>query len=269
MTVDAHTHIFPDALAAKAIPSLEATAKLKTVFDGTADGLIALMDSENIDMSFVLNTVTNERQVGNVNAFALETIKKHGDRLIPFCSLHPLTPDPKKELMRLSDAGIRGIKLHPDYVGYDIDSEEYAPLLGAICELGKPVVIHAGFDPVSPSHAHASPDAILRVLARFGGIKLIAAHFGGMMMWDEVAEKLCGKPVMFDTAFCCARTGMTRAIAEKLLDRHPHDMILFGSDAPWARPSEVLGFLAELGLSESSCELILHGNAEALIAGQR
>lgn len=139
-----------------------------------------------------------------------------------------------------------------------------APLLSAITELGMPLVIHAGFDPYSPGVIHASPDMILRVLARYPGITLIAAHLGGIRVWDEVYEKLCGRELYFDTAFCCERTGLTRGQAKRIFDAHPRERILFGSDAPWATPSEVLGFVKSVVTDGETLEMITHGNAERL-----
>lgn len=264
MIIDLHTHIFPDALAPRAIASLQLTAGIPVVFDGTAGGLLGLMQQDGVDYSAVLNTVTNVKQTDKVNAFALATKDAHPS-LIPFCSLHPLCENPLETLKALKDSGIKAMKLHPDYVGIEIDDDRMAPLLDAASELKMPVVIHAGYDPVSPEKVHASPDAICRALDRYPELILIAAHLGGISFWDEVADKLCGKNLYFDTAFCCERIGITVEQGKKIFDRHPHEKILFGSDAPWASPSEVLDFIYKLGLPEKSLELVLHKNAERLL----
>ncbi len=264
MIIDFHTHIFPDALAPRAIASLQFTAGLPVTFDGTANGLIALMKQERIDKSVVLNTVTNERQVGKVNAFALETAKKHSE-LIPFCSVHPLNENIKEILQSLKESGIKGIKHHPDYVGIEIDDARMNPLFSAASELKMPVVIHAGYDPVSPDKMHATPDAIINVLERFPDLILVVAHLGGVMMWNEVCEKLCGRNIFIDTAFCCERIGISVEQGKRIFEKHPHEKILFGSDAPWAKPSEIIEFLGKLGLSDESMELVLHKNAENLL----
>ena len=188
MIIDFHTHIFPDALAPRAIASLQLTAGMPVVFDGTAGGLTKLLAQENIDHAVVLNTVTNERQVDKVNAFALETDKKYG-HLIPFCSVHPLNDNILERLKSLKAQGIKGIKHHPDYVGIEFDDERMHPLLSAASELEMPMVIHAGYDPVSPTHMHATPDAILHVIEKFPSLTLIVAHLGGVSRWDEVTAK--------------------------------------------------------------------------------
>jgi len=264
MVIDFHTHIFPDALAPKAMASLQATAQMPVMFDGTAKGLIGLMEKDGIEKSVVLNTVTNTKQVDKVNGFALETGDKYKS-LIPFCSLHPLTENPLAKLTELKNAGIKGIKLHPDYVRTEFDSPDFHPVLAAAEELEMPVVIHAGFDPVSPDKLHTTPDAILNVIKKFPKLKLVCAHLGGVAMWDEVIEKLCGKNVYLDTAFCCERIGITAEQGRKIFALHPHEKILFGSDAPWASPREIIDFIKKIGISDESLELILHKNAETLL----
>lgn len=267
MIIDCHTHIFPDSLAPRAIASLESTAGMKTVFDGTASELVSLLDSEGIDKAFVLNTVTNSRQVANVNAFACATQNGFGDRLVPFGSVHPDTVNVFGVLAELAEKGIRGIKFHPDYVGCDFDSARAEPIVSAACELGLPLVIHSGFDPVSPGHVHASARMIERVCNRFPRLRLVAAHLGGMNCWDEVAEILCGiDNLWLDTAFCCERTGITLSQAQRIFDLHPKNRILFGSDTPWARPSEVLEFIGRLSLSDEDKQGLLWGNAVSLIS---
>ncbi len=263
MLIDAHTHVFPDALAPRAIASLSLTAKIKPSFDGTVGGLIALMKKEGVDKSIILNVSTNERQVENVNKFALATKEKYST-LIPFCSLHPLTPEPKKKIREFIASGIKGLKLHPDYVGIPLDDERMRPLLSAAAEEGLPVVIHAGFDPISPSKMHASPEAIIKVLGEFSGITLIAAHLGGAHVWDVIPETLCGRDLYFDTSFCCERTGCTPEAASRIFENHPIEKFLFGSDAPWATPTEVLKLLSDVGISGEDFEKVSHKNAEKL-----
>ncbi len=211
----------------------------------------------------VLNTVTNERQVDKVNAFALSTAEKY-DNLIPFCSVHPLNENIFQKLTELKNAGIKGIKHHPDYVGIMLDDERMHPLLQAASDLELPMVIHAGFDPVSPEKMHATPDAICNVIEKFPNLTLIVAHMGGVMMWEEVIDKLCGKNVWLDTAFCCERIGFSVELANRIFERHDIGKILFGSDAPWAKPSEIIELLNKSKLSQDELDAILYKNAKRL-----
>jgi predicted TIM-barrel fold metal-dependent hydrolase len=179
--------------------------------------------------------------------------------------VHPLNDNIYERLSYYKSLGIKGIKHHPDYVGIELDDERTYPLLSAASELKMPVVIHTGYDPVSPNKVHASADAIIRVLEEFPELILVAAHLGGVAYWDEAFEKLCGKNLYLDTAFCCERIGITVEQGKKIFSKHPHEKILFGSDAPWASPNEVLEFIQKLGLNDESLELVLHKNAENLL----
>lgn len=264
MIIDFHTHVFPDALAPKAGASLSATAGFPMFSDLTVSGQLEVMAEDGIDRAVVLNTVTNTRQVEKVNLFALETAKNH-PALSVFGSVHPLGEDPVGTLQRLYDAGLRGLKLHPDYLGIPFDDPSYRPILKLASDLQIPVVIHAGFDPVSPEKIHATPKAIRRVLAEFPELILICAHMGGMTLWEEVLEELCGRKVYFDTAMCSRRTGMTPAMGRALVSAHGAKNILFGSDMPWARPSEILTFIDEWGLTPEEREAVLWKNGAALL----
>ena len=264
MIIDFHTHVFPDALAPKAGASLSATAGFPMFSDLTVAGQLAVMAEDGIDRAVVLNTVTNTRQVGKVNAFALETAAKF-PTLSVFASVHPLGEDPVGMLKAMYAQGIRGLKLHPDYLGIPFDDPVYRPVLKAASELQIPVAIHAGFDPVSPKKIHAAPKTIRKVIGEFPELILVCAHMGGMTLWEEVLEELCGRKVYFDTAMCSERTGMTAAMGKALVSAHGADRILFGSDMPWARPSEILAFLRTWGLAEKETEAILWQNGAALL----
>lgn len=264
MIIDFHTHVFPDALAPKAGASLSATAGFPMFSDLTVKGQLAVMVEDGVDYAVVLNTVTNTRQVEKVNLFAVETA-----RSVPvlrvFGSVHPLGEDPAGTVRRLYESGIRGLKLHPDYLQLPFDHPAYAPVLRTACDLQMPVVIHAGFDPVSPEKIHATPKAIRRVMAEFPDLLLICAHMGGMQLWEEVLQELCGRNVYFDTAMCCARTGMTPAMMRSLISAHGAKRILFGSDMPWARPSEILALLKETDLTPQEEKAILEDNARGIL----
>lgn len=264
MIVDCHTHVFPDSLAPKAGASLSATAGFPLFADLTVADELRVMKEDGVDIAVVLNTVTNTRQVEKVNLFAVETAKRF-PALRVFGSVHPLGGDPEGTVRDLYAAGICGLKLHPDYLRIPFDDPAYRPVFRTASELQMPVVIHAGWDPVSPDLVHAPPKAIKSVIRAFPELKLICAHMGGMKLWDEVLDELCGENVWFDTAMCSERTGITPETARKIISAHGSERILFGSDLPWARPSEVLAFLEKAGLSSEERERILWKNAAELL----
>ena len=273
--IDFHTHAFPNTLAPRAIASLAANAASCGYVphtDGTVAGLMNSMNQGGISRSVVCNIATNAHQMPKVNDFAIQTAKTE-PRLIPLGSLHPeATPEEmRRELSRLTAAGIRGIKIHPDYVGVELDSPAFAPILSLCEELGFFVITHAGFDPLSPGHFHCAPDMILHVLRDYPRLRFVAAHLGGFACEEEVLAKLCGTRVYLDTSLAAVRTSRDPAWGEKcaaILRAHDPNRLLFGTDSPWSTPAEELAFLNHVGLSNETLEKILHTNAEALLGDE-
>lgn len=266
MIIDFHTHCFPDALAEKALGKLSAIGKLPTHSDGTVAGTLAKMDACGIDRAVVLNIATNDRQTANVNRFAVET--NRNPRLVALGSVNPTSSEAviDAELTNLAEAGIPGIKIHPDYMGVTIDDARFAPILARCAELGLFVVTHAGWDFISPDKIHASPERIARVLRAHPRLKLVAAHFGGARQWDEVERLLVGGPVWFDTSLT-SLFALDPAQLARMISRHDSDRILFGSDLPWCDPSEALRYIEALRLPSALLEKILGQNALALLNG--
>jgi len=124
MLIDSHTHCFPDALAPRAIAALTATAiahGFTPMTDGTAASAEAALRAAGIDRGVVCNIATNAHQQQKVNDFAIAT-NARGGMLTALGSIHPDSDCIEAELDRLCAAGIRGIKIHPDYVGIDLST---------------------------------------------------------------------------------------------------------------------------------------------------
>lgn len=261
MLIDFHFHLFPDALAPRAVGKLAEIGQITPYSDGTAAGLLSKMDAWGVDRAVILNIATNAHQQDNVNAFAASLAEN--PRFIPFCSVHPDCPDPKGEVLRLHRLGFKGLKIHPDYIKTAIDSPRLYPIFEGAAECGMIVVTHAGYDFICPEYIHCTPDRVLRVLERYPTLKLVCAHFGGNRLWDEVLRKLCGKNVWFDTALCGFSIKPEQIKA--LCDNHAPDKILYGSDMPWCPIPMVNSALSAAGLSETTLENIRYKNALKLL----
>ena len=269
--IDFHTHAFPDALAPRAIAQLTVNAAASgytPMTDGTVDGLIASMDEAGISRSVICNIATNPRQMVKVNDFALSL--RQNPRLIPLGSVNPFASvgEILCELDRLREAGIPGIKIHPDYMGVEIDDPAFTPIFSACVERDLFVITHAGFDPVQPDHIHCTPDMVLRVVDRHNELKLVVAHAGGFDREAEVLEKLCGAPVWLDTSLCAIRRAKSAEwgqLCGEILRKHDASRILFATDTPWSDPAAEIAFIRSLGLSREASENILYRNAESLL----
>ena len=262
MIIDFHVHAFPDALAAKALPLLsKCSGGVKPNYDATISGLESYLAKNNVDYAVVLNIATNPHQEKKVNDFAISLLEKKN--IIPFGSVHPDSPNALSELERLAKAGIRGIKLHPDYQHFFVDDEKMFPIYKKIAELGFITVFHAGVDIGYPKPVHCTPERLLRVLDLFDDAPVVAAHFGGWLLWDSVLEDLCGTQVYLDTAFSSGK--MPPEYAKELIKAHGADKVLLGSDMPWSDTLDEVRFVQSLDLSAEDEEKILSNNAKRLL----
>lgn len=262
MRICFHTHCFPDRLAPRAIAVLTETASpcgYRPCTDGTAAGAVSVLRAAGIDGALVCNIATNPHQETKVNDFAISLAREKGF-LFAAGSVHPDSEQIASELDRLAAAGIRGIKIHPDYVGIGITDPRFDRIFSLAEERGFFVVTHTGFDPVSPDHPHATAEDLLTVIRRHPDLKLIAAHMGGPRQSADVLRLLVGTPIRFDTSLCSIRPEERENLLT-LLREHDDRRILFGTDTPWTTPAKEIAFLENAGLSGQVLERIFFRNA--------
>ena len=262
MIIDFHTHCFPGHVAVKAMPILAKSSCIPPCFNGTPEGLLEAMDACGVDACVVANIATNPRQQRAVNDFAI-ALGQAQPRMAAFGSVHPEAPDALEELRRLKQAGIKGVKLHPDYQHFFVDESRMFPIYHEIARLGLVTLFHAGIDIGYPSPVHCPPERLLRALPEFAGAPVVAAHFGGFMQWREVLKHLCGQDVYFDTSYCASR--IPPDWAREIIAAHGPGRILFGSDAPWGDPRHELALVRGLDLAKDNLAGILGGNAAKLL----
>ena len=272
MIIDFHTHIFPDRVAAKAIPNLSSIIHLSPSMDGTMDGLRASMEKGGIDVSVVLPIVTDPHQFDSILRFAVQVnetcSESSGPKLVSFASVHPMESDYKNQLRLIKNEGFRGIKLHPNYQGVHFDDIRYMRILDTASELGLAVLTHAGYDPYTPDEEFCSPDMVLKVLEEVSPFRLILAHMGSNEHYEEAESKLCSKPVYLDTAYSIMHMPEEQFV--RMVHLHGADRVLFGTDVPWTSQKECVQRLRSFtGLSQEEKDRILHGNAEVLLQFSR
>lgn len=261
--IDFHTHCFPEKIAEKALASLSRCSGNAVPFhDGTADGLLARVKAGGADGAVALNIATNPRQQESVNNFAIETNNRFAN-LYAFGSVHPESPDALDELTRIHAAGLKGVKLHPDYQHFFVDEERMLPIYEKTAALGLITVFHAGVDIGYPEPTHCTPERLAHILPAFEGAPVVAAHMGGYLCWKDVPRYLVGKPVFFDTAFSFSR--MPPDWAREIIRAHGAENILLGSDMPWSDTGNEIRFVKSLGLTAEEMESILGGNACRLL----
>lgn len=262
MYIDFHTHAYADKIAKRTIQALKETAKLPCITDGTVAGLISALDKNGIDKAVVLPIATKPTQHEVVNSWAKSI---ESDRLIPFGSVHPFGDDAIEYLDKIKESGLKGIKLHPDYQGFEFDDKRVYPLYKKCAQLGLVVVIHAGFDPVSPKKVHATPKMIANVMESIPNLTLVAAHLGGMNLWESVYTELAGRfeNLYLDTAF--VSSFIEPELFEKIIKTHGAQRILLASDTPWENTKNEIEAIEKAALSDEEKSLIFSENAKRIL----
>lgn len=261
MLIDFHTHAFPETVAQRAISTLSYSGGgLEPQSRGTVQSLKQEMAADGVDLSVMLSIATNPRQMQKVNDFAIAANRE--ESIVAFGSVHPDAPNALEELERIHAAGLKGVKLHPEYQSFYADDPRMKPIYKKISQLGLIVVFHAGEDFGFAPPYHNMPSQMLGAL-RWLDTQVVAAHWGGSGCGKEVLDQLCGLDIWFDTSF--AYGVMPKYLAQAIVEKHTPDRLLFGSDMPWHRPSWELRLLNSLDMSETDRQKIFHGNAEKLL----
>ncbi|MCY2931570.1 MAG: amidohydrolase family protein [Planctomycetota bacterium] len=265
-TFDAHTHAFPDDLAAHAIARLEADCPWKAIGDGTAGGLLAAMDRAGVARALVCMIATKPSQEENILAFCR---RLKSERLLPLASVHPDSENPARRIEQIARAGLRGVKVHPLYQNCAVDDARMDAIYEAAAAHGLLVTVHAGRDVAfGPDDDRAAPRRIADVVRRHPKLTLLATHLGGWQAWDEVEQFLAGpaleaQNLYFELSFCLPCLPPERS--RELIRRLGPGRILFGSDWPWADEGEQLAQLRALSLTAAELAAIEHGTADRIL----
>ncbi len=276
-TIDFHTHIFPPELREQRACYLERDATFRELYASpkaklaTAEGLIAAMDEDGVDLSVVMGIGWTDAGIAReANDYIIEAIEKYPERIVGLAGVNPAWgSEAVHEVERCASAGLRGIgELHPDSQAFDLgDKAAMSPLMEVAQARGLIVVTHSS-EPVGhlyPGKGKTRPEALWRFIQNFPEAAIVCAHWGGGLpfyaLMPEVAEAL--RNVYFDTAaspFLYAPK-VFRTVASLI----GADKILLGSDFPLLRARRLLSQLAQSGLSEAEQAAIRGGNVARLL----
>ena len=280
MIIDFHTHTFPDKIALRAIEGLSEKCHTKYYTDATSTALMDSMRAAGISYCVNLPVATRADQVESINSRLIsrqEELMAGG--IITFGAMHPEYADYKKEIRRLSEQGIKGIKLHPAFQGHCLNDIGYKRIIEEASREGMVILTHAGEDVGFLGKDFASPVHILEILRETAPQKLVLAHMGGWQNWSMVKKLLAGAPVWLDTAYSLGNVSKIKGHEKDLpyevnLDKgaftemvkaHGADRILFATDSPWANQRTYLEWIKGCELSRDVLEKILGINAQKLL----
>lgn len=281
MVIDIHTHTFPPKIAAAALQKMQQSSHIALYSDGTESGLHQNERRAGVDLAVVQPVATNPDKVTHINDAVLRTNSAWAGRgILSFGAMHPACGEWEKELERLKRTGVRGIKLHPPYMGIDMDDQRVIAILKKCRDLGLIVLIHSGWDVGLPGAEEALPIKIRRALDAVGPLRFIAGHMGGWACWEEAERLLSDTGIYLDTAFSLGRIepapdqhiwaeGSLQLLEDNafcdLARAFGLDHVLFGTDSPWGDPAREMEKIKRLPLTASEIDGILGGNAERLL----
>ena len=256
--IDCHCHIYPDKIAEKASESIGKFYDLPMSYHGTAAEMLEKSRAAGITHSVVFSVATKPQQVASINRFIAEEVAALPN-LVGLGAVHPESEDQEADIAHIVELGLKGVKLHPDIQGFNIDDPRCMKIYEICRERGLLVLIHMG----DPRYDYSSPDRLIPVLEKFDGLKVIGAHFGGWGVWKEAAEKLSKyRDLVVDCSSSFAF--MSPEEARDIVRTYGAEMVIFGTDYPmWEYKAELERFHA-LGLTDEEEQLILYKNAAEL-----
>lgn len=251
--VDAHAHIFPEKIADKAVQSISDFYTTPMQHRGLSEALIESGNKIGVERYLVFSTATRLEQVESINNFIIDKINTYKE-FFGLGTMFKGYKDFENELKKLKSAGIKGIKLHPDFQKFDINDPELFPIYDTLSELNMFVMTHAGDFRYGYSH----PEKIAEVAKKFPKLNIIAAHFGGWSQWDMARDCLKLDNVYFDTSSTMGFCGLENA--KKAFEAFDNTHIFFATDFPmWDHKAELENIM-KLGLSDDMLENVLYNN---------
>lgn len=255
---DFHAHIYPDKVREKALLSIADNYEITIDFDGTVDNLLKVGGEAGISKFVALPVAVSGRHVESVNDYALSEQKLHKE-IIAFGSMHADYEDKVKEIRRIKDIGLHGVKLHPDSQGFRVDDERMFPVYQEMSDLGLPLVVHCG----DYRYDFDNPERLANVIDAFPKLTVVAAHFGGWLLFDRAVDALLDKNCYLDCSSSSLYTGKRRF--KELIRTYGAERIVFGTDYPMWDPRVELQVLYDIGLKDSELQMILCDNAKRIL----
>ncbi len=251
--IDAHTHIYPDKIAAKAAESIGNFYNMTARYsEGSVDKLLSVGSQYGVSGFLVCSVATIPEQVPSINAFLASQCAEHPE-FTGFGALHPRTENPTAAIEQIQRFGLRGIKLHPDFQRFHIDDRCVYPIYEAAQGV-LPILIHMG----DARYDFSRPRRLKTVLEDFPKLNVIAAHLGGWEMWDEARELLRHDNVRFDT--CSAFQVLSAGQATRQILSLGVEKCFFGTDYPVWDYGVELELFFKLDLTREQREKILAKN---------
>jgi len=264
--IDAHVHLFPDRVFA-AIWRWFGAHAWPIRYQLTTPRLLEFLFARGVTRVVGLAYPHTAGMARSLNAYMTEVCRAE-PRVTGLATVLPGEPGARDILREAFAAGLAGVKLHCHVQCFAPDASEAMELFELCQAAGKPVVIHAGREPISAAYRCdprqlCSAERLERVLRAFPRLALCVPHLGvdELDAYRRLHDR--HQNLWLDTTMMLA--GYFPGV-EASLEGLRSDRLLYGSDFPnlpyaWDRE---LRRIASLGLPEEAIAGLLAGNARAL-----
>ncbi len=293
MIIDCHVHLYPPEVAVdprgwSASRGERHWAELAAPLSGPSlqgwpdvDTLLADMDAAGVEQAVLLGWYWEHQDTCiEQNNWHLEWVKRHPDRLRAFATVQPRAgAAAADELQRAVEAGLCGLgELSPAAQGFSLEDPGWMAVVERAVSLEVPVNLHVN-EPVGrrhPGRLQESLDDLVGLAERFPNLKLILAHWGGLLPFFELNRWVGGRirNVYYDTA--ASPLLYDKEIFRAVIDRIGPERVLYGSDYPlrlYPREQSAPDFrrflrdIESAGLTDEEKRLVLGRNMWGLLGG--
>lgn len=255
LIVDAHTHVYPDKIAFRAVKGIGDFYDIPMVEDGTAHTLLKRMREAGVKHAVISSCATTPEQVSHINAFIASCVEDTPRKFTGLGILHPLSKKMEEDVEQIVRLGLHGVKMHHDFQKFRVDDPRcmkiYELLSGRL-----PILLHTG----DKRYDYTNPDRVEPVLKAFPKLQVIGAHLGGWSIWDKAVDRLA----KYDNFFVdCSSTlyAVTPEKACEVIRHYGTERVMFGTDYPMWNASEEMERFERLGFTGRERDLILGENA--------
>ncbi len=207
------------------------------------------------------------RDLGAVNARLAADCRVHGaGLLLAFGSVNPTFPDWQEDLRRCREQHrMPGIRLHPNYHGYNLADPRFREALALAARAGLIVQLVVTMEDERTQHPLMQvPSVDLNPLAEIAATILSLRLIVSNQRHDVPVQKIAAAGQVY---FDFAMVERLRGVANLSRQISPQ-RVVFGSHFPLFYLESAVLKIREAGLSGSDFQAICEGNARRLLGGQ-
>ena len=275
MTVDAHVYCLPPRLTDSNVRLPESENKILDAIYSHPESALALklasvreirksMKKYFIDRVVLVSLPWTSHELCCENNDYLLEIAAAQKSFWVVCAVQPKDNSWLAESERCINNGAIGLKINPDWQGYELDGKEMDELAEFIKVKNRFLMVH--IDHIF-KESSASPAKLCQLVKRHPETRILASHLGGMLglynLYPPIKNLL--RNVWFDTA-----VSSTIKMVSFYMEAGLQDKIIFGSDFPFNHchsQGEVVKDIKALNLKTEVENLIFSDNF-FMLAGQ-